>query len=220
MTTDIISKLELACVASCSCLTKTPDHQHHSEECRYRVLNEAMEHIAEQQVTICNQAQISASDSIRLLSQGVHIGQLEEQWASYRTSAEAEIQQLRRSISRLQKHIEVVSLERNNIALERDASQERERQLRQLLTECRDLIKNSGHFEGREYCSLGIAVNAALSQPQEPDDGKCRCFKYCLVANGGQTLKLDGTPRECRGLPGDNNPLRWINRREPSDGAA
>jgi len=60
----------------------------------------------------------------------------------------------------------------------------------------------------------------SLAQPQgeQEDDGKCRCAKYCHVANGGQLLKLDGTPRECRGLPGDNHPMRLHNRQESGNG--
>lgn len=37
----LIQRIEQACVASCSCVTKTPDWEAHEEDCRYRVLHEA-----------------------------------------------------------------------------------------------------------------------------------------------------------------------------------
>jgi len=32
-----LSALEQSCIASCSCVTKTPDTQHHAEDCNYRI---------------------------------------------------------------------------------------------------------------------------------------------------------------------------------------
>lgn len=36
----IIRKIDQASIASCSCLTKTPEIEFHSETCRYRILQE------------------------------------------------------------------------------------------------------------------------------------------------------------------------------------
>jgi len=38
---DVFHKLELACIASCKCMTKTPDPQYHEEFCNYRLIKEA-----------------------------------------------------------------------------------------------------------------------------------------------------------------------------------
>lgn len=38
---DLMHRIALACVASCQCVTKTPQYEFHSLECRYRVLMEA-----------------------------------------------------------------------------------------------------------------------------------------------------------------------------------
>ena len=98
---EILEKLEGACIAACNCLTKTPDPQHHAAFCRYRILNEAIEHISEMVVTIAHQAQMYASDSARLLQQRIYIGKLQDEHASYRTGAEAEIAQLRALVAAL-----------------------------------------------------------------------------------------------------------------------
>lgn len=34
--------LELACIAACECMTKTPDPQYHAESCRYKKYREAL----------------------------------------------------------------------------------------------------------------------------------------------------------------------------------
>lgn len=38
MTAELLRLVDSACVASCSCLTKTPEPSFHAESCRYRVL--------------------------------------------------------------------------------------------------------------------------------------------------------------------------------------
>jgi hypothetical protein len=38
---DLIERIERACVGSCTCLTKTPEWEHHEINCRYRLLHEA-----------------------------------------------------------------------------------------------------------------------------------------------------------------------------------
>ena len=38
---EVSAKLQLATLASCSCLTKTPEIAYHEPHCRYRVLAEA-----------------------------------------------------------------------------------------------------------------------------------------------------------------------------------
>jgi len=43
---EILTKLRMAKVSSCSCLTKTPEASYHREDCLYRVLAEAIEFIA------------------------------------------------------------------------------------------------------------------------------------------------------------------------------
>jgi len=43
---ETISKLRMAQVSSCSCLTKTPDADWHKEDCLYRVLTEAIAAVA------------------------------------------------------------------------------------------------------------------------------------------------------------------------------
>jgi hypothetical protein len=57
--------------------------------------------------------------------------------------------------------------------------------------ECRDLIKSSGHFEGRQYVSLGIAVSAALAASPAPVEKEppyyvrafwSPCRKYIVTA--------------------------------------
>ncbi len=42
---DLIERIERATVASCSCLTKTPDWQYHEINCRYRLLQEAADQL-------------------------------------------------------------------------------------------------------------------------------------------------------------------------------
>ena len=42
---DLLFKLRVASVVSCSCLTKTPDIRYHSESCLYRLLTEASDAI-------------------------------------------------------------------------------------------------------------------------------------------------------------------------------
>ncbi len=37
---DVFEKLNRATVASCTCLTKTPEVEYHDENCRYRLLRE------------------------------------------------------------------------------------------------------------------------------------------------------------------------------------
>lgn len=48
-------------------------------------------------------------------------------------------------------------------------------------------------------------LSAKLRQTLAAADGQqeetCRCAVTCLVAKGGKTLKLDGTPYKCKGLP-------------------
>lgn len=105
MSDDIITTLENACIASCNCDTKTPDSEYHAPLCRYRALDEAIRHITDQRVTIANQAQMYASDSLRLLAKGMHIREVEAQLASYRASAEAEIAQLREQLSASQQSV-------------------------------------------------------------------------------------------------------------------
>lgn len=39
----VVRRLRMAQVASCGCLTKTPDPKHHSEDCLYRVLQDAID---------------------------------------------------------------------------------------------------------------------------------------------------------------------------------
>jgi hypothetical protein len=39
---QLIDRLEMACIAACSCLTKTPDWQHHETNCRYRLFQESI----------------------------------------------------------------------------------------------------------------------------------------------------------------------------------
>lgn len=104
---EITTKLEDACIASCECVTKTPDFQYHDAECLYRVLNEAIEHIADQAATIANHVKITANDAATIAELRLQIRDAQEDAGNYRTSAEAEIAQLR----------------------------ERERQLKDLLTE-------------------------------------------------------------------------------------
>lgn len=104
---NIINKLEDACIVACGCLTKTPQFQYHAAECRYRVLNEAIEHIAEQAATIANHVKIAANDAATIAELRLQIRDAHEDAGNYRTSSEAEIAQLR----------------------------ERERQLKDLLTE-------------------------------------------------------------------------------------
>jgi hypothetical protein len=41
MTTSLIDRLRSKMIASCQCMTKTPDPQHHTESCLYRILYEA-----------------------------------------------------------------------------------------------------------------------------------------------------------------------------------
>lgn len=43
----LIERIELACVAACTCLTKTPEWHHHEPNCRYRLLQEAAESLRE-----------------------------------------------------------------------------------------------------------------------------------------------------------------------------
>lgn len=45
MTERLVDRLFLGQVASCGCLTKTPDTRHHDEHCRYRLLSEAADRI-------------------------------------------------------------------------------------------------------------------------------------------------------------------------------
>lgn len=99
MSDDIITTLENACIASCNCDTKTPDSEYHAPLCRYRALDEAIRHITEQRVTIANNARMHANDSLRLAAKGMHVRRLEDQAASYRASAEAEIAQLRQQLA-------------------------------------------------------------------------------------------------------------------------
>lgn len=42
---DILEKLIKAEVAACTCMTKTPVWNHHSSDCRYRILHEAYDEI-------------------------------------------------------------------------------------------------------------------------------------------------------------------------------
>lgn len=42
---DIADRLLFATIASCTCLTKTPDHEWHQENCKYRIVIEAREEI-------------------------------------------------------------------------------------------------------------------------------------------------------------------------------
>ena len=95
MSNDIISRLELACIASCQCMTKTPDFQQHAANCRYRVLNEAIGQIAEQGETIANLTKIVANDLANAEEHRLRIRDAEEDLRNYRTSAEAEIRELR-----------------------------------------------------------------------------------------------------------------------------
>jgi hypothetical protein len=37
---DILVKINTLKIASCNCLTKTPDVLYHNEKCRYRILSE------------------------------------------------------------------------------------------------------------------------------------------------------------------------------------
>jgi hypothetical protein len=43
MQNDLTTRLARCTVASCRCLTKTPEVRYHDESCLYRVLNEAIE---------------------------------------------------------------------------------------------------------------------------------------------------------------------------------
>lgn len=38
---DLVQRLDLSTVASCTCLTKTPEVRFHDPMCRYRILREA-----------------------------------------------------------------------------------------------------------------------------------------------------------------------------------
>lgn len=57
-TTEVIAKLRMAQVSSCSCLTKTPEVSWHDAACRYRAIAEAIDvitsppELAELQATI------------------------------------------------------------------------------------------------------------------------------------------------------------------------
>jgi hypothetical protein len=42
---DILRGIESKIVASCECLTKTPDHQYHAKDCLYRILCETGNYI-------------------------------------------------------------------------------------------------------------------------------------------------------------------------------
>lgn len=44
---SLIDRIELATIAACTCLTKTPQWEHHEVECRYRVLEEASTELRE-----------------------------------------------------------------------------------------------------------------------------------------------------------------------------
>jgi uncharacterized coiled-coil protein SlyX len=96
---NILTKLEYACIASCTCLTKTPDFQRHFSDCRYRVLNEAIECIAEQRTTIANLSKVVANDLVAMEELRLQIRDAQEDAGNYRTSAEAEIGQLRGQLS-------------------------------------------------------------------------------------------------------------------------
>lgn len=117
----IISKLERACVASCTCLTKTPDFEHHAADCRYRVLSETIGHIAEKNAAIANLAKIIANHVATAEEDRLRIRDAEEDLRNYRTSAEAEIAGLRVQVTHLHKL--------------RDAHEGRERELIGLLAE-------------------------------------------------------------------------------------
>lgn len=45
--TDITEKLLYAMISSCTCGTRTPEVEHHAENCLYRLLNEARDKIIE-----------------------------------------------------------------------------------------------------------------------------------------------------------------------------
>lgn len=42
---DVLRKLDYLSIASCSCLTKTPDIEFHSDTCRYKILQEIKKQI-------------------------------------------------------------------------------------------------------------------------------------------------------------------------------
>lgn len=103
---DILTRLESACNGACTCPSWAPADEH-KPTCRYRVLNEAIEHITDQAATIANHVKITANDAATIAELRLQIRDAQEDAGNYRTSAEAEIAQLR----------------------------ERERQLKDLLTE-------------------------------------------------------------------------------------
>jgi hypothetical protein len=51
-------------------------------------------------------------------------------------------------------------------------------------------------------------LRRSLAQPQA-EQRTCQCAKTCLRANGGETLNLDGSPKVCKGLPGDGREIRF-----------
>ncbi len=95
---SIITRLENACIASCGCLTKTMDFHCHPEDCGYRVLNEAIEHIAQQDGAIANHVKVAESDAETIAELRLQIRDAHEDKENYHTSAEAEIAQLRGQI--------------------------------------------------------------------------------------------------------------------------
>lgn len=54
VSTDLTTRIDAACIASCSCMTKTPDIEYHDKHCRYRVLEEARRRLAELETELAN----------------------------------------------------------------------------------------------------------------------------------------------------------------------
>jgi len=42
---DLLHRLNMAAVGGCTCMTKTPERQHHATMCHYRLFDEAREEI-------------------------------------------------------------------------------------------------------------------------------------------------------------------------------
>ena len=65
-------RIDYCCVAGCTCLTKTPEPQHHDQKCRYRTLLDCQAEIAELRAEADFSYRLTSKQG-RLLSKVVNI---------------------------------------------------------------------------------------------------------------------------------------------------
>lgn len=83
MSDDITHRLDLACVASCQCITKTPNSTHHAIDCRYRVMQDAVSEIEQLRMRVVHRDQDYGHEQAMRLKLEAEIQRLRGEVAGY-----------------------------------------------------------------------------------------------------------------------------------------